>query len=81
RTAEIYLPKYSKEDLLSLKNAIEELYSIEIYIKYKKNFPVIVIKDIERFFSLIKNYVIDSMRYKISFGPVTTGGVIAEGPG
>lgn len=80
-TAEIYLPKYSEKDVFRLKKTIEELYSIKVLIKYKKGFPVIVIKDLKKFFSVIRDYIVDSMRYKISFGPVTTGGVFAEGSG
>lgn len=81
RTAEIYLPKYPEKDVEMLRETIEKLYSLLVSIKYKKGYPVIIIKSVEKFISIIEKYVIGCMRYKISFGPVTTGGVFAEGLG
>ncbi len=74
---EIYLPKYDKEGIEKLLKALEEIHNLKPKNRFKKGYPVLVFcsKERDKLIEIIRDYVIESIRYKISFGPVTTGGV------
>lgn len=82
KALEIYLPKYEIKDLNKLVSALKNVHNIIAEIVYKKNYPVIRLKkeEAKKFVNKIEKHVIECMKYKISFSPVTTGGVNAEGP-
>lgn len=76
KSAHIYLPKCEIKDL----NLLVESFKINfgIRVKYycrsdKKGCQLnITGEDMKKFFSIISPYIIKSLRYKISFDPVTT---------
>lgn len=76
KSAHIYIPKYSEEDLERLVSVIEINFSIKtkVYCRPDRNACHLTFngKDLERFSQLVRPYLIESMKYKLPLDPVTT---------
>lgn len=76
KVAYLYLPDYAEEDIETLEEVLKELFALEPRFCRKKGkkggnfyFPV---NETQKLFSIIAPYIIESMRYKILFNPVST---------
>lgn len=73
KSAHIYLPKYTAEEIGRLKQAFERRFSItaKVYCRPDRKSCQITINgdDIKKFRLLIEPYIIPSMRYKIPLTP------------
>lgn len=80
RTAYIYLPKYTEEELARLVDVIERNYELYAKIIRKKGYPVLSFSPTEtkRLLAMIRPYIHPSMAYKTPLDPVTTEGAMPE---
>lgn len=71
-----FLPVYPKEDVGKIKNAFVKNWQIEPKIYQRKDRRSLQLsffgEDREKFFQIIKDKIIPSMRYKVPNNPVTT---------
>lgn len=81
KVAYIYLPKYSKEELKRLLEALENNFHLKPKIIYKKNYPCLYFsrEEANKLMEIIREWVPKFMRYKTPSDPVTTEGARPEG--
>lgn len=78
KIAYLYLPKYDQASMNNLRFALKKNFNLTPIFKIKKRgeyvliFPVI---ETQKLINIIKPYIIDSMKFKIPFNPVSTDSV------
>jgi hypothetical protein len=82
RSAYIYLPRYSREEVAWLIEALSENFGLRARAIVKKGYPVLYFdpRETERLKAIVREWVHPSMEYKLPPDPVTTEGALPESP-
>lgn len=82
RSAYLYLPRYSEEEVGRLIKALRENFRLQARAIVKKGYPVLHFnpEQTQRLKAIIRDWVHPTMRYKLPPDPVTTEGALPESP-